>query len=106
VTAEADMGRNCSALLVGYPLSSICEPYGGFIRSWIFKVEIHDPYKEFIVENIECISPKSHVKTGHSIENIECLTPNSCLGQLLLTHPCKPNGNIFQMCLRLSLDDY
>lgn len=45
-----------------------CEPYCGFIRSWIFKAEIHDPYKEFIVENIGCLSPKSHVKAGNSAD--------------------------------------
>lgn len=30
-----------------------CEPYCRFIRSWIFKAEISDPYKEFIVECLE-----------------------------------------------------
>ncbi|KAE9596454.1 putative gamma-tubulin complex component protein [Lupinus albus] len=35
------------------------EPYCGFIRSWIFKAEINDPYNEFIVENMESLSPKS-----------------------------------------------
>ncbi|KAE8729385.1 hypothetical protein F3Y22_tig00003715pilonHSYRG00001 [Hibiscus syriacus] len=28
------------------------EPYCEFIRSWIFKAEINDPYKEFVVEYI------------------------------------------------------
>ncbi|XP_027914049.1 uncharacterized protein LOC114173703 isoform X1 [Vigna unguiculata] len=45
-----------------------CEPYCGFIRSWIFKAEIHDPYKEFIVENMECLPLKSHVKVGNAID--------------------------------------
>ncbi|GAU29528.1 hypothetical protein TSUD_115500, partial [Trifolium subterraneum] len=45
-----------------------CEPYCGFIRSWIFKAEIHDPYKEFIVENMECFSPKSHDQAGNSVD--------------------------------------
>ncbi|KAG2375414.1 uncharacterized protein HKW66_Vig0164320 [Vigna angularis] len=45
-----------------------CEPYCGFIRSWIFKAEIHDPYKEFIVENMECLHLKSHVKVGNAID--------------------------------------
>ncbi|ESQ37583.1 hypothetical protein EUTSA_v10002374mg [Eutrema salsugineum] len=30
-----------------------CEPYCEFIRSWIFKAELNDPHKEFIVE---CVS--------------------------------------------------
>ncbi|XP_059625125.1 uncharacterized protein LOC132268306 isoform X2 [Cornus florida] len=30
-----------------------CEPYFGFIRSWIYKAEINDPYKEFVVEYID-----------------------------------------------------
>ncbi|EOA23415.1 hypothetical protein CARUB_v10016596mg [Capsella rubella] len=30
-----------------------CEPYCEFIRSWIYKAELNDPYKEFIVE---CVS--------------------------------------------------
>lgn len=29
-----------------------CEPYCEFIRSWIFKAELNDPHKEFIVECI------------------------------------------------------
>ncbi|CAJ1924372.1 unnamed protein product [Sphenostylis stenocarpa] len=45
-----------------------CEPYCGFIRSWIFKAEIHDPYKEFIVENQDCLTSKSHVKSGNSVD--------------------------------------
>ncbi|XP_061354421.1 uncharacterized protein LOC133299039 isoform X2 [Gastrolobium bilobum] len=44
------------------------EPYCGFIRSWIFKAEIHDPYMEFIVENLECLPPKSHGKAGNSVD--------------------------------------
>ncbi|XP_050222979.1 uncharacterized protein LOC126673061 isoform X2 [Mercurialis annua] len=29
-----------------------CEPYCGFIRSWIFRADISDPYNEFIVDNL------------------------------------------------------
>ncbi|XP_062082397.1 uncharacterized protein LOC133788811 isoform X2 [Humulus lupulus] len=29
------------------------EPYCGFIRSWIYKAEISDPYEEFVVEYID-----------------------------------------------------
>lgn len=45
-----------------------CEPYCGFIRSWIFKAEIHDPYKEFIVENVDCFSSKSRVQSGSPVD--------------------------------------
>ncbi|XP_020237088.1 uncharacterized protein LOC109816465 isoform X2 [Cajanus cajan] len=45
-----------------------CEPYCGFIRSWIFKAEIHDPYKEFVVENMDQLPPKLHVKAGNSVD--------------------------------------
>ncbi|KAI4308340.1 hypothetical protein L6164_031423 [Bauhinia variegata] len=41
-----------------------CEPYIGFIRSWIFKAEINDPYEEFIVENVEIFSPNPPGKDG------------------------------------------
>ena len=27
-----------------------CEPYCEFIRSWIFKAELNDPHKEFIMD--------------------------------------------------------
>lgn len=41
-----------------------CEPYCGFIRSWIFKAEICDPYKEFIVEHVDNLPPYPHGKAG------------------------------------------
>lgn len=34
-----------------------CEPYCEFIRSWIFKAELNDPHKEFIVE---CVSESTY----------------------------------------------
>ncbi|THF98185.1 hypothetical protein TEA_014657 [Camellia sinensis var. sinensis] len=30
-----------------------CEPYCEFIRSWIYKAKISDPYKEFVMEYVE-----------------------------------------------------
>ncbi|KAF7815439.1 Gamma-tubulin complex component 6 [Senna tora] len=45
-----------------------CEPYCGFIRSWIFKAEINDPYKEFIVKNIEHLPPNPVGKSGISFD--------------------------------------
>ncbi|XP_062015511.1 uncharacterized protein LOC133732069 isoform X1 [Rosa rugosa] len=43
-----------------------CEPYFGFIRSWIFKAEISDPYEEFLVEYVH--SPNPSVEAGISID--------------------------------------
>ncbi|XP_021892554.1 uncharacterized protein LOC110810642 [Carica papaya] len=43
-----------------------CEPYCMFIRSWIFKAEISDPHKEFIVEFADDLPPCSHNKAGIS----------------------------------------
>lgn len=37
-----------------------------FIRSWIFKAEISDPHKEFIVEFADDLPPCSHNKAGIS----------------------------------------
>ncbi|XP_058778579.1 uncharacterized protein LOC131652661 isoform X2 [Vicia villosa] len=54
-----------------------CEPYCGFIRSWIFKAEIHDPYKEFIVENIDCFSSNSQDQAGSSVEFPDVQADNS-----------------------------
>ncbi|KAE8037663.1 hypothetical protein FH972_010235 [Carpinus fangiana] len=45
-----------------------CEPYCGFIRSWIFKAEISDPYKEFIVEHANNQLPNPHGKAGISVD--------------------------------------
>lgn len=45
-----------------------CEPYCGFIRTWIFKAEISDPYKEFIVEPVDSQLPNPHGKAGRSVD--------------------------------------
>ncbi|KAB1226888.1 Gamma-tubulin complex component 6 [Morella rubra] len=45
-----------------------CEPYCGFIRSWIFKAEISDPYKEFIVEYSNNLQLNPHGKAGISVD--------------------------------------
>ncbi|XP_022153772.1 uncharacterized protein LOC111021210 isoform X2 [Momordica charantia] len=34
-----------------------CEPYCAFIRSWIYKAEIVDPYAEFVVEYVDLKTP-------------------------------------------------
>ncbi|CAN1171095.1 hypothetical protein LINPERHAP1_LOCUS33276 [Linum perenne] len=44
------------------------EPYYSFIRSWIFKAEINDPYKEFIVEYVDSLEPHLYGKVGLPIE--------------------------------------
>ncbi|XWS73775.1 hypothetical protein CRYUN_Cryun02cG0158200 [Craigia yunnanensis] len=52
-----------------------CEPYCDFIRSWIFKAEINDPYKEFVVEYIDTLQHYSFGKAGISIDfPVACIT--------------------------------
>lgn len=45
-----------------------CQPYIGFIRSWIYEAEISDPYKEFMVEYADNLSPHPHYKGGIPID--------------------------------------
>ncbi|KAK7308197.1 hypothetical protein VNO77_41797 [Canavalia gladiata] len=66
--AQLQVADPAHCTLLKFLFLQSCEPYCGFIRSWIFKAEIHDPYKEFIVENMECLPPKSHIKLGNSVE--------------------------------------
>ncbi|KAK2371716.1 gamma-tubulin complex component [Trifolium repens] len=66
--AQLQVADSAHCALLKFLFLQSCEPYCGFIRSWIFKAEIHDPYKEFIVENVECFSPKSHDQAGNSID--------------------------------------
>ncbi|KAK8641305.1 hypothetical protein V6N13_010718 [Hibiscus sabdariffa] len=46
-----------------------CEPYCEFIRSWIFKADINDPYKEFVVEYIDTLQHYPSGKAGISIDS-------------------------------------
>ncbi|XP_010507154.1 PREDICTED: gamma-tubulin complex component 6-like [Camelina sativa] len=43
-----------------------CEPYCEFIRSWIYKAELNDPHKEFMVECVSQPTSFSWNKTGIS----------------------------------------
>ncbi|XP_071730838.1 uncharacterized protein [Rutidosis leptorrhynchoides] len=45
-----------------------CEPYFGFIRSWIFKAKISDPFNEFIVAEAKIEQPCSISNTGFVID--------------------------------------
>ncbi|KAI5577762.1 hypothetical protein BDE02_09G136100 [Populus trichocarpa] len=45
-----------------------CQPYIGFIRSWIYEAGISDPYKEFMVEYADNLSPHPHYKGGIPID--------------------------------------
>ncbi|MED6217760.1 hypothetical protein PIB30_020556 [Stylosanthes scabra] len=66
--AQLQVADTTHCTLLKFLFLQSCEPYCGFIRSWIFKAEIHDPYKEFIVENMECLPPESHLKAGNSMD--------------------------------------
>ena len=41
----------------------------GLLDLGFSKLKSMIPYKEFIVENIECLSPKAHVKVDNFVEN-------------------------------------
>lgn len=68
-----------------------CEPYYGFIKSWMYEARINDPYNEFIVEYIDCSSSYSHGGAGFSDAawlssirvrdgvSVPCFLENSCL---------------------------
>ncbi|KAI5423592.1 uncharacterized protein LOC127076879 isoform X1 [Lathyrus oleraceus] len=66
--AQLQVADSAQCDLLKFLFLQSCEPYCGFIRSWIFKAEIHDPYNEFIVENIDCFSPKSHGQAGAFVD--------------------------------------
>ncbi|KAG5090146.1 hypothetical protein JHK86_002758 [Glycine max] len=66
--AQLQVADPAHCTLLKFLFLQSCEPYCGFIRSWIFKAEVHDPYKEFIIENMDCLPHKSHVKAGHSVD--------------------------------------
>lgn len=55
--------------LLKYLFLRSSEPYCGFIRSWIFKAEISDPYKEFVVEYAGSLEHDQNVKSGVSIDS-------------------------------------
>ncbi|KAM7528373.1 hypothetical protein LguiB_031783 [Lonicera macranthoides] len=44
-----------------------CEPYFDFIRSWIYKAKISDPYNEFIVDCVDILLPYSVGNTNIGI---------------------------------------
>lgn len=55
-------------VLLKYLFLQSCEPYCGFIRSWIYKAEISDPYREFIIEYADDQPPFTHGKAGVSVD--------------------------------------
>ncbi|KAE8731579.1 Spc97 / Spc98 family of spindle pole body component, putative isoform 2 [Hibiscus syriacus] len=57
------------------------EPYCEFIRSWIFKAEINDPYKEFVVEYIASITERNGAAVPCFLKDI--LVPLVRAGQQL-----------------------
>lgn len=50
-------------MLLKYLFLQSCEPFWGFIRSWIYEAEISDPYSEFI---IECAGDQPHFANGRA----------------------------------------
>ncbi|KAI3988516.1 hypothetical protein MKX01_026330 [Papaver californicum] len=45
-----------------------CEPYCGFIKSWIYQAKINDPYEEFIAEYVDDSMAYSHASGSSSIK--------------------------------------
>lgn len=39
-----------------------CEPYCGFIKSWIYRANVNDPYQEFVTKYLEDSIPWMHLK--------------------------------------------
>ncbi|CAN8268346.1 unnamed protein product [Cochlearia groenlandica] len=60
----ADPGHTA---LLKFLFLKTCEPYCEFIRSWIFKAELNDPHKEFIVECVSEATSVSWNKPGISL---------------------------------------
>ncbi|KAI3989903.1 hypothetical protein MKX01_040873 [Papaver californicum] len=48
-----------------------CEPYCGFIKSWIYEAKINDPYEEFIVEYVDDSMAYSHASGGSLLASIK-----------------------------------
>ncbi|KAG9452098.1 hypothetical protein H6P81_005002 [Aristolochia fimbriata] len=47
-----------------------CEPYCGFIKSWIYRADIIDPYEEFIVECFEETESNFHGSPGYCTRSL------------------------------------
>ncbi|MCL7025357.1 hypothetical protein MKW94_007034 [Papaver nudicaule] len=48
-----------------------CEPYCGFIKSWIYQAKINDPYEEFIAEYVDDSIAYSHASGGSFLASIK-----------------------------------
>ncbi|KAL0713787.1 hypothetical protein Bca4012_020765 [Brassica carinata] len=59
----ADPAQNA---MLKFLFHKACEPYCEFVRSWIFKAELNDPHKEFIVECVNESTSFSWNKPGIS----------------------------------------
>ena len=55
-------------MLLKYLFLQSCEPYCEFVRSWIYKAEISDPYGEFIIEYGDDQPPFTLGKAGGSVD--------------------------------------
>ncbi|KAH9322978.1 hypothetical protein KI387_017617, partial [Taxus chinensis] len=52
--------------LLKFLFARACRPYVDFIKSWIYRAVVKDPYKEFIVEGSENIESISCIGKGHA----------------------------------------
>lgn len=67
--AKLKVADPAHSALLKYLFLRSCEPYCGFIRSWIFKAEISDPYMEFVVEYAGSLENDQNVKAGVSTDS-------------------------------------
>ncbi|KAF9613262.1 hypothetical protein IFM89_006761 [Coptis chinensis] len=87
-----------------------CEPYYGFIKSWIYEARINDPYKEFIVEYVDISPPYSHGGAGFfdavwlsSIRvregvSVPCFLENFCLPLIRAGQQLQVLIKLLQLC--------
>lgn len=52
--------------LLKFLFSRACRPYFGFIKSWLYRAVVKDPYSEFIVEASENMGPISNAGKRHA----------------------------------------
>ncbi|KAF5187359.1 Gamma-tubulin complex component [Thalictrum thalictroides] len=96
--------------LLKFLFTRSCEPYYGFIKSWIYEARINDPYKEFIVELVD--GPPSYSDSRASFSNavwlssirvregvsVPCFLENYCLPLLRAGQQLQVLIKLLQLC--------
>ncbi|PIA54117.1 hypothetical protein AQUCO_00900589v1 [Aquilegia coerulea] len=96
--------------LLKFLFTRSCEPYYGFIKSWIYEARINDPYKEFIVELVD--GPPSYSDSRASFSNavwlssirvregvaVPCFLENYCLPLLRAGQQLQVLIKLLELC--------